>query len=205
MTPTLRASLRSYLRPALVSILLCGGLPALQAQGANDPAPFIQARGAVNGKKVLFDNTHGSTAGAADWVIDGAFSDFANALADRGYYVQELRKVLPITLSDLSGWDVVVMAECNIPFKASEQAALMQYVQNGGALFLIGDHYNADRNKNRWDGSEVFNGYRRGAFGNAAKGMTAEEAASYPSPKSAWARRPSSAIHPPWRTRRPST
>ncbi|HJW33469.1 MAG TPA: PKD domain-containing protein [Holophagaceae bacterium] len=180
MTPTLRAGLRSLFHVALVPILLGGASTALRAQGANDPAPFIQARGTVNGKKVLFDNTHGSTAGAADWVIDGAFSDFANALADRGYYVQELRKVQPLTLADLSGWDVLVMAECNIPFKASEQAALLQYVQNGGSLFLIADHYNADRNKNRWDGSEVFNGYRRGAYANPTKGMTTEEAASYP-------------------------
>ncbi len=180
MTPIFRGRLKSVFPFALVPLLLWGGASPLRAQGANDPAPFIQARGTVNGKKVLFDNTHGSTAGAADWVIDGAFSDFANALADRGYYVQELRKVQPLTLADLSGWDVLVMAECNIPFKTSEQAALLQYVQNGGSLFLIADHYNADRNKNRWDGSEVFNGYRRGAYANPTKGMTAEEAASYP-------------------------
>jgi hypothetical protein len=43
---------------------------------------------------------------------------------------------------------------------------MIQYVQNGGSIFFIGDHYNADRNKNRWDASEVFNGYRRGAYSN---------------------------------------
>jgi hypothetical protein len=75
---------------------------------------------------------------------------------------------------------VVVLAECNIPFKASEQAALLQYMQDGGSLFFIADHHNADRNKNRWDGSEVFNGYRRGAWTNPAKGKTPEEANSYP-------------------------
>lgn len=52
---------------------------------------------------------------------------------------------------------------------------LLQYVQNGGAIFFIGDHYNADRNKNRWDGSECFNGYRRGAWTNPTRGMNAEE------------------------------
>ncbi|MBI1752087.1 MAG: PKD domain-containing protein [Acidobacteria bacterium] len=171
---------RRVFHPLLAALLWAAGSTSLPAEGANDPAPSIAARGTVNGKKVLFDNTHGSTAGAADWVIDGAFSDFANALADKGYYVKELRKVTPITLADLTGWDVVVMAECNIPFKTSEQAALLQYVQNGGSLFLIADHYNADRNKNRWDGSEVFNGYRRGAWTNPAKGMSAAEAASYP-------------------------
>jgi DNA/RNA endonuclease YhcR with UshA esterase domain len=73
---------------------------------------------------------------------------------------------------------VFVVAESNVPYKASEQAALADYVQGGGSIFFIADHYNADRNKNRWDGSEVFNGYRRGAWDNPAKGMSTEEASS---------------------------
>lgn len=149
----------------------------VQAEGPSDPAPEIVPVTA-NGKKVLFDNTHGQTAGAADWVIDGGFSDFANGLAHNGYYVKELRKSTPITLSDLSGYDVLVIGEANIPYKQSEQSALLQYVQNGGSLFFIADHYNADRNKNRWDASEVFNGYRRGAWTDPTKGMSTEEASS---------------------------
>ncbi|MEC0231636.1 OmpL47-type beta-barrel domain-containing protein [Paenibacillus alba] len=163
-----------------LQVLITSPLQVVMAEGPSDPAPFIEAK-VVNenaGKKVLFDNTHEQTAGAADWVIDGGFSDFANALANNGYYVKELRKTTPITLSDLSGYDVFVVAESNVPYKTSEQAALAQYVQGGGSIFFIGDHYNADRNKNRWDGSEVFNGYRRGAWTNPAKGMSAEESAS---------------------------
>ncbi|GGA46557.1 chitinase N-terminal domain-containing protein [Paenibacillus physcomitrellae] len=159
--------------------VLGAGQTAL-AEGPADPAPFINAK-VVNehaGQKILFDNTHEQTAGAADWVIDGAFSDFGNALAQEGYYVQELRKTTPITLSDLSGYDVFVVAESNVPYKVSEQQAMAEYVENGGSIFFIADHYNADRNKNRWDGSEVFNGYRRGAWENPAKGMSAEEANS---------------------------
>lgn len=150
---------------------------SVNAEGPNDPAPFIAAK-VVNenaGKKVLFDNTHGQTAGAADWVIDGGFSDFGNALANNGYDVKELRKTTPITYSDLSTYEVFVIAEPNIPFKQSEQAAMDQYVEGGGSIFFIGDHYNADRNKNRWDGSESINGYRRGAWGNPSKGMSTEE------------------------------
>lgn len=153
------------------------GVNAAHAEGPMDPAPYINAK-VVNenaGKKVLFDNSHGNTAGAADWVIDGGFSDFANALANNGYYVKELRKSTPINYDDLKDYDVFVTAEAQYPFKPSEQAALLQYVQNGGSIFFIGDHYNADRNKNRWDGSEVYNGYRRGAWADPAKGMTAEE------------------------------
>ncbi|MFC4101295.1 OmpL47-type beta-barrel domain-containing protein [Paenibacillus xanthanilyticus] len=160
--------------------LAAGSWHTARAEGPADPAPFIDAK-VVNGnagKKVLFDNTHAQTAGAADWVIDGAFSDFGNALANNGYYVKELRKTTPITLSDLSGYDVFVVAEANVPYKTSEQAAMLQYVQSGGSIFFIGDHYNADRNKNRWDGNEAFNGYRRGAWTNPVQGMDAEEAAS---------------------------
>ncbi|MBA9083666.1 DNA/RNA endonuclease YhcR with UshA esterase domain [Fontibacillus solani] len=137
------------------------------------------------GKKVLFDNSHAQTAGAADWVIEGAFSDFADGLRSAGFTVSSLERPIPytfgeapITYSALSDYDVFVIPEANIPFKASEQAALVQYVQNGGAVFFISDHYNADRNKNRWDSSEVFNGYRRGAYENPAKGMSAEESNS---------------------------
>lgn len=154
-----------------------GELQHALAEGPSDPAPFINAK-VVNenaGKKILFDNTHGQTAGAADWVIDGGFSDFGNALADNGYYVKELRKSTPITIDDLQGYDVFVIGEANIPYKQTEQAALKQYVQNGGSIFFIADHYNADRNKNRWDASEVMNGYRRGAWDDPAKGMSTEE------------------------------
>ncbi|MFD0051321.1 OmpL47-type beta-barrel domain-containing protein [Actinomycetes bacterium NPDC127524] len=137
------------------------------------------------GKKVLFDNTHGQTSGAADWVIDGGFSDFANGLKAKGFAVSELSRNIPfnygeqaVTFDKLKDYDVFVIGEANIPYKKSEQDAMIQYVQNGGSIFFIADHYNADRNKNRWDASEVMNGYRRGAFDNPSKGMTQEEANS---------------------------
>lgn len=152
--------------------------PLVSAENSSDPAPQLQPVGTANGKKILFDNTHGQTAGAADWVLDGGFSDFANALANKGYYAKELRKISPITYEDLQGYNVFIIGEANIPYKTSEQDAMIQYVQNGGSIFFIGDHYNADRNKNRWDSSEVFNGYRRGAYSNPTKGMGTEEANS---------------------------
>lgn len=175
--PRLRKTWTSLAIAAVLAAAL--GIPSLKvnAEGPSDPAPSITPATA-NGKKVLFDNTHAQTAGAADWVIDGAFSDFAGGLAGAGYYVKELRKSTAITLADLSGYDVFVIPEANIPYKTSEQAALLSYVNAGGSIFFISDHYNADRNKNRWDASEVFNGYRRGAWSNPALGMSTEEAAS---------------------------
>ncbi|MGV3488361.1 MAG: DUF5689 domain-containing protein, partial [Tuberibacillus sp.] len=144
------------------------------------PAPHISPKvtNEHNNEKILFDNTHGQTAGAADWVINGGFSDFGNGLAEAGYDVSELRQTTPITYDDLKDYSVFVVPESNVPYKQSEQEAMIQYVQNGGSIFFIADHYNADRNKNRWDASEVFNGYRRGAFDNPSKGMSAEESGS---------------------------
>ncbi|WP_018749949.1 DUF6359 domain-containing protein [Paenibacillus sanguinis] len=137
------------------------------------------------GKSVLFDNAHAQTAGAADWIIDGAFSDFAQGLREAGFTVDSLERPVPytfgeapITYAGLQPYDVFIIPEANIPFKTSEQEALVQYVEDGGAVFFISDHYNADRNKNRWDASEVFNGYRRGAYENPAKGMSSAEAGS---------------------------
>lgn len=150
--------------------------PTILAETALDPAPEVQPSQTVNnGKKILFDNTHGQTAGAADWVIDGAFSDFADALGEKGYYVKELRQLTPITLADLKDYDVFIIPEANIPYKASEQQAIEDYVSQGGAVFYIGDHYNADRNKNRIDSVEAFNGYRRGAYEDITKDMSTEE------------------------------
>ena len=175
-----RLWLKSVLAAVLaISFQASSILPAsfVQAEGPSDPAPVIPAK-VVNqnaGKKILFDNSHGQTAAPADWVIDGAFSDFANALANDGFYVTELRKNTPITYSDLQNYHAFVTAEPNIPYKQSEQSAMVQFVNNGGSIFFIGDHYNADRNKNRWDGSEVLNGYRRGAWTDPAKGMSTEE------------------------------
>jgi len=137
-----------------------------------------------NGKLVLFDNSHFETAGNADWVIDGGFSDFADALVNEGYTVREYRGIdknsdgairfyddrqssnvdineAIITYDAIKDADVFVMAEPNRPLKISEYEALQQFVDAGKGIFFISDHYNADRNKNTWDCTEVFNGYNR--------------------------------------------
>lgn len=154
----------------------------IKPAGVNDITPALAGG---TGKKVLFSNTHGQTAGAADWVIEGGFSDFADGLRADGFTVDQLERTFPfdfseqaITLEKLQQYDVFIIGEANIPFKTSEQDAMLAYVQGGGSIFFIGDHYNADRNYNRWDSAEVFNGYRRGAFGNPTKGMSAAEAGS---------------------------
>lgn len=141
-----------------------------------------------NGKIVLFDVSHGGTEGNADWVIDGGFSDFADALVLEGYQVEEYRGIdlnndgliryvddlntpsnssineAIITYSAIQHADVFVLAETNRPFKMSEYQALEQFVAAGKGIYFIADHYNADRNLNTWDATEVFNGYNRSSL-----------------------------------------
>ncbi|MBE1556407.1 hypothetical protein H4683_003532 [Filibacter limicola] len=145
------------------------------AEGPNDSAPIYHPSN-PNGKKVLFDNSHGQTAGQSDWVIDGAFSDFAEALVAEGYSVEEFRSHSPLTSADLIGYDVFVIPEAQIPFKATEQNVIASFAEQGGGVFFIADHYNADRNLNRWDSNEIMNGWRRGAYNNPTLGMSTTEA-----------------------------
>ncbi|ENH98137.1 endonuclease yhcR [Gracilibacillus halophilus YIM-C55.5] len=165
----------AFMFALLVGLFIIPGM--VMAEGPTDPAPEINPEN-PNGKSVLFDNTHGQTAGQADWVIDGAFSDFAEGIAENGYHVKELRQIDPIELEDLAPYDVFIIPEANIPFKKSEQDAMTAYTENGGSIFFISDHYNADRNKNRWDSSEIMNGFRRGAYQNPTKGMDEDEITS---------------------------
>ncbi|EKU48573.1 hypothetical protein [Staphylococcus massiliensis] len=124
---------------------------------------------------VLVDNTHGQTAGAADWVIDGAFSDYGQSIADQGYQVKELRKDNTISEESLKDASILVIPEANIPIKDCEQEAILNFTKNGGSVVFISDHYNADRNLNRIDSSEIMNGYRRGAYNDITKDMSEAE------------------------------
>ncbi|CAH9063974.1 hypothetical protein PSECIP111951_03141 [Pseudoalteromonas holothuriae] len=164
--------------------IACGSAYAADAYSWNNVAPVKTPTASNNnGKTVYFDVSHGGVEGNADWVIDGAFSDFADALVQEGYTVKEYRGVdlnndgrirffddrvnganqneAIITYNAIKDADVFVLAETNRPFTLSEQAALEQFVAAGKGIFFVADHYDADRNLNTWDATEVFNGYNR--------------------------------------------
>ena len=89
---------------------------------------------------VLFDNSHAQTAGAADWVIDGAFSDYADSMRKQGYQVKELEGESNISDQSLQQAHVLVIPEANNPFKENEQKAIINFVKNGGSVIFISDH-----------------------------------------------------------------
>ena len=161
--------LNKFFAALAISTISITTVPIDTYSNAAQAAPAI---GTNQKGEVVFDNSHGQTAGAADWTIDGGFSDYANSIVKQGYKVTELRGESNITPQALKGKKILVIPEANIPFKTSEQKAMTDFTQQGGSILFISDHYNADRNLNRIDSSEAMNGYRRGAYSDMTKGMT---------------------------------
>ncbi len=102
---------------------------------------------------VLFDAGHAQSAGNADWNVNGAYSDFAQAL--RNFFgVDQTYHWLTPTL--LEKYSVLIIPEPNDPFSPEEQQAILQFIHNGGGVFFIADHEGADRNHNGWDAVSIF-------------------------------------------------
>jgi hypothetical protein len=113
-------------------------------------------------KTILFDLTKDELAGNADWTIGenptwiGAYSEFGKALRNEGYTTKTLYGST-ITSSDLSSVSVFVIPEPQNKFTSSEISAVVDFVNNGGGVFLIADHKSSDRNNNGYDSPMIYN------------------------------------------------
>ncbi|MBF0406026.1 MAG: hypothetical protein HQM10_01640 [Candidatus Riflebacteria bacterium] len=110
--------------------------------------------------KTLYDDTHGQTAGNADWVLHGAYSEVADMLKAEGFSIDSLKEISAagkITPELLSNYKVVILAEPNNPYSKEEQDAIVEFVKNGGGAFLVSDHGGADRDNDGYDAVKVFN------------------------------------------------
>ncbi len=94
------------------------------------------------------------TGGISAWGIDAVKA---------GFYVETLPYNGRITYGDstnpqdLSNYKVFVVCEPNIPFTNDEKTAILQFVYNGGGLFMISDHYQSDRNGDGYDSPTIWN------------------------------------------------
>lgn len=107
----------------------------------------------------------GITSGTPQSYWKGALSAWAVDAVKLGYYVETLPYNGQITYGnssnsqDLSNYDIYVVCEPNILFTSSEKKALMNFVQNGGGLFMISDHDNSDRNGDGYDSLAIWNDF----------------------------------------------
>lgn len=112
--------------------------------------------------RVLYDDKHGQTAGNADWIASGAYSDMIDMLKANGFKVENLGDVSDhgiITPALLEKYAGLILAEPNNPYSDSEQEAIVEFVRNGGGAFLIGDHGRADRDNDGWDAVLALNSF----------------------------------------------
>lgn len=132
---------------------------------------------------ILFDNTKNETAGDADWIIDndqpiplpglpsgpddwiGAYSSWGYRLWQAGHTVRTLSPFYGITYNnpanpyDLSKFDVFIVPEPQNNFTSDERTAILNFVYNGGELFIIANHNSSDRDNDGVDSLHVWNNF----------------------------------------------
>jgi len=105
------------------------------------------------------------TSGTAESYWEGALSAWGIDCVNYGYEVETLTPHDSITYGnashaqDLMNYKVYVIDEPNIRFTQSEKNAILNFVKNGGGLFMISDHNNSDRNNDGWDSPNIWNDF----------------------------------------------
>jgi hypothetical protein len=95
----------------------------------------------------------------------GGISAWGIALAKLGHTVESLRTSASLTYGnssnpqDLSNYDVFIVDEPNVLFTGTEKTAMLQFVQNGGGLFIVGNHNGSDRNSDGFDAPAIWNNF----------------------------------------------
>ncbi|MFI5141497.1 MAG: T9SS type A sorting domain-containing protein, partial [Bacteroidia bacterium] len=119
------------------------------------------------------------TSSTAETYWEGALSYWAIDCVNKGYWVETLPYNGQITYGsstnaqDLSKFDIFVVDEPNILFTTNEKTAMMNFVKNGGSLFMISDHITSDRNGDGYDSPMIWkdfltnNSVQNNAFGFA--------------------------------------
>lgn len=102
------------------------------------------------------------TATTSETFWRGGLSAWGIALAKLGHTVETLPSGTAITYGgtgaqDLKNYDVFVIDEPNIRFTSAEKTAILNFVKNGGGLFMISDHTVSDRNNDGWDSPAIWN------------------------------------------------
>ena len=102
------------------------------------------------------------TSSTVETYWEGALSAWGIDMVKKGYYVETLPYNGSITygntsnVQDLSNYKVFIVDEPNIRFTAVEDTAIMQFVRNGGGLFMISDHEGSDRNNDGYDSPHIW-------------------------------------------------
>lgn len=119
--------------------------------------------GESNPQRIPTPAQSGITASTDETYWTGALSAWAIDLVKKGYYVETLPISGKITYGDstnaqdLSNYKVFIVTEPNNLFTITEKNAIVNFVANGGGLYIIADHDNSDRDGDGVDSPFVWN------------------------------------------------
>lgn len=102
------------------------------------------------------------TAATPENYWNGALSAWGIALVKLGHTVESLPAKSVISYGsdnpqDLKNYDVFIVDEPNIRFADNEKTAILNFVRDGGGLFMISDHTGSDRNHDGFDSVQAWN------------------------------------------------
>jgi SprB repeat/Secretion system C-terminal sorting domain len=117
----------------------------------------------ANAQRIPTPAQSGITNSTTESYWSGGLSAWAVECVKSGKIVESLPIGGKITFGDatnpqdLSKYKMYVVCEPNILFSASEKTAILNYVQAGGNLFMIGNHTGSDRNFDGFDSPLIWN------------------------------------------------
>jgi hypothetical protein len=128
--------------------------------------PYVSSgstTGASNPQRIPSPAQSGITSSTLETYWNGALSAMAVDCAKQGYTVESLPFNGAITYGnannpqDLNNYKVFVVDEPNSIFSATEKAAIINFVANGGGLMMVSDHTISDRNYDGIDSPDIWN------------------------------------------------
>lgn len=119
--------------------------------GNADWIPDANSRYPSPAQSGITGNPLPNSSGTTETFWSGALSSWGVEMVKRGFIIETLPSTGSITYGntanaqDLKNYKVFVVCEPNNKFSSGEKTALINFVQNGGGLFVIADHPIADR------------------------------------------------------------
>ena len=128
--------------------------------------PYVSSGGYHSDpQRYLTPAQSGVTSTTAETFWTGGNSAWAIDMVKKGYEVETLPIFDSITygnashVQDLSNYKVFIINEPQYQFSTRVKKALMNFVKNGGGLFIISDHTGAARTYSEWDAVMVWDDF----------------------------------------------
>ena len=129
---------------------------------SNGPAT-IGGGNEANPQKAPTPGQSGITSATSESYWKGGISYWGIDCVKQGYQVETLPYDGIISYGntsnaqDLFNYKIYVIVEPNILFTTTEKTAIINFVKNGGSLFIVSDHNQSDRNNDGHDSPEILN------------------------------------------------